>query len=96
MYRFTTHVPPPNIYPVLSIAGSRVVIIGPDDSNCRDYIGDYALVVVSPYPLLHGHGLVQIASPGPNWGRHVYISSTSICRSDISDSPIDWFGTRVG
>lgn len=94
-FKFMNSAQGPDIYPILSVPGSRVVIIGPDCNDSRDYIGDYAVVAASPYPLRAGEGLVQIATPGRTWGHHVYVPGGSVCRSDTEGAPIDWFGTKL-
>lgn len=80
---------------VFSKPGSRVVVIGPDFSECTDYVGAYALVTHCPTPLPPNCGLVQIASPGPNWGKYIYLDINSVCRSIVIPSPMNWFGTMV-
>lgn len=94
-YQFKVPVKAPIIRQILSVPGIRVVIIGPDCSKSMEYIGDYAIVQRCPYTLGPDEGLVQIATIGPNWGKHVYVPGDSICRSDRDGDAIDWFGKRV-
>jgi hypothetical protein len=91
-YRSEHAVPSASIF---STSGCRVVIIGPDIEGCSDYIGNYALVASVAYTLPPDHSAVQIASPGPYWGKYVYLDISSVCRSIPVSGPIDWFGTMV-
>jgi hypothetical protein len=91
-YRTANAVPSASIF---STSGCRVVIIGPDIEGCLDYIGNYALVASVTYTLPPSHSAVQIASPGPYWGKYVYLDISSVCRSLSVSGPIDWFGTIV-
>ncbi|KAF9455556.1 hypothetical protein BDZ94DRAFT_1363706 [Collybia nuda] len=80
---------------IFSSPGTRVVVLGPDENGCTDYIGNYALVTQSPVELPNNFGLVQIASPGPNFGKYIYLDISSVCRSIPTPGPIDWFGLII-
>ena len=68
-------------HPMISVLGTRVVIIGADLLGYSDYIGQYALIIHCPYPLEPGQSCVQIINGERDAGYIGYFHQKSLCRS---------------
>ncbi|RDB22714.1 Transcription elongation factor SPT5 [Hypsizygus marmoreus] len=84
-----------SISSIISVPGTRVVIIGPDLSNSNELVGSYGTVVQCPYVLGPGQAAIHIASPGPYWGTYAYFHVDSLCRSNARNGPVHWLGKVV-
>jgi hypothetical protein len=67
--------------PIISVLGTRVVIIGPDVMSTSNYIGQYALIIYAPYQLGPGEVCVQIPNGERDAGFIGYFHQASLCRS---------------
>jgi hypothetical protein len=79
--------------PVVSATGERVVIIGSDGEGKLDYVGNYALIIASPWLLAPGNALVTVCTRGPFWGQSRYFNEKSLCRSYAES--VDWMGKMI-
>jgi hypothetical protein len=71
----------PAASPICSTLGTRVVIIGVDLYGSVDLIGQYALIIHSPYQLEPGQSLVQVINSETKAGHLAYFNQSSLCRS---------------
>jgi hypothetical protein len=67
--------------PMISVLGTRVVIIGADVMGTSSYIGQYALIIYTPYTLGLGEVCIQITNGQRDAGFIGYFNQTSLCRS---------------
>jgi hypothetical protein len=79
--------------PIVSAIGERVVVIGPDLQEQRDYIGSYGVIIHCHWPLDADQALVILQTPEAFYGRTSYFHESSLCRS--TNEVIDWFGVQI-
>jgi len=76
---------------ITAVAGTRVVIIGPDLEGNSSWIGHYGFIVQCPYPLEPGQACVQDLL-----AQYHYFPVTSLCRSYTENGvPINWYGEMI-